>query len=51
MWMVQILSLIHIYCKYRNFDGVVIVCARFQDNEVQELMSSDIPVVTIDYVH
>ena len=39
------------HCKYRNFDGVVIVCARFQDNEVQELMSSDIPVVTIDYVH
>ena len=39
------------HCKYRNFDGVVIVCARFQDNEVQELMSSDIPGVTIDYVH
>ena len=39
------------HCKYRNFDGVVIVCARFQDNEVQELMSSDIPVVTIDYIH
>ena len=39
------------HCKYRNFDGVVIVCARFQDNEVQELMNSDIPVVTIDYIH
>lgn len=39
------------HCKYRNFDGVVIVCADFQDSEVQELMSSDLPVVTIDYIH
>lgn len=39
------------HCRYRNFDGVVIVCADFQEQNVQELMSSDIPVVTIDYVH
>lgn len=39
------------HCKYRNFDGVVIVCADFQNSEVQELMNSDLPVVTIDYIH
>ena len=45
------------HCKYRNFDGVVIVCARFQDNEVQELMSSDIDYIIsmghkkIAYIH
>lgn len=39
------------HCKYRDFDGVVIVCADFQNNEVQELMNSDLPVVTIDYIH
>lgn len=39
------------HCRYRNFDGVVIVCASFEKPEVQELMSSKLPVVTIDYVH
>ena len=39
------------HCKYRNFDGVVIVCADFQSSNVQELMNSDLPVVTIDYIH
>ena len=39
------------HCKYRNFDGVVIVCADFQNSDVQELMNSDLPVVTIDYMH
>lgn len=39
------------HCKYRNFDGVVIVCAEFQAPEVTELMSGKLPVVTIDYVH
>ncbi|MGN0351168.1 MAG: LacI family DNA-binding transcriptional regulator [Roseburia sp.] len=39
------------HCKYRNFSGVVIVCADFRDPEVLELMEQDLPVVTIDYVH
>lgn len=40
------------HCRYRNFAGVAIVCARdFNDPEVQELMNSDLPVVTIDYIH
>lgn len=39
------------HCKYRNFEGVVIVCADFNDPDVMELMNRDLPVVTIDYVH
>ncbi len=39
------------HCRYRNFEGIVIVCADFDDAEVRELMNSDLPVVTIDYVH
>ncbi len=39
------------HCKYRNFDGIVIVCVDFREPGVQELISSDIPVVTIDYVN
>ncbi|MBO5070734.1 MAG: LacI family DNA-binding transcriptional regulator [Roseburia sp.] len=40
------------HCRYRNFAGVAIVCANdFNDPEVQKLMNSDLPVVTIDYVH
>ena len=39
------------HCKYRNFDGVGIVCARFDEPEVQELLQSNIPIVTVDYVY
>lgn len=39
------------HCRYRNFDGVVIVCAVFTEQQVIELMDSELPVVTIDYVH
>lgn len=39
------------HCRYRNFDGVVIVCCDFNAPEVVELMKSDMPVVTVDYVH
>ena len=39
------------HCRYRNFEGVVIVCADFEDPGVVELMNSELPVVTIDYVH
>lgn len=37
------------HCKYRNVDGVVIACVNFYDPQVQELVSSTIPVVTIDH--
>lgn len=36
--------------RYRGFDGVIIACVDFADPEVYELIQSDIPVVTIDYV-
>lgn len=39
------------HCRYRNFDGVIIVCAEFGAANVEELMNGKIPVVTIDYVH
>lgn len=38
-------------CRYRNFDGVVIVCVDFRNSKVQELLNSGIPMVTIDYIH
>lgn len=37
------------HCEYRHFDGVCIVCADFESEEVIKLVNSDIPVVTIDY--
>ncbi len=37
------------HCRYRNVDGVCVVCANFYSPEVVELLSSDIPVVTIDH--
>lgn len=38
------------HCLYRNVDGVVIACVDFQDPQVQELVDSGIPLVTIDHV-
>lgn len=37
------------HCRYRNVDGVVVVCANFYAPEVIELVNSNIPVVTIDH--
>lgn len=38
------------HARYRGFDGVVIACVDFMEPEVLELVQSDMPVVTIDYV-
>ena len=38
------------HCKYRNCDGVVIANVDFTDLTVMELVNSEIPVVTIDYL-
>lgn len=38
------------HSRYRGFDGVVIACVNFYDPEVEELVRSEIPVVTIDHV-
>ncbi len=37
------------HCRYRNVDGVCVVCADFYSPEVISLATSDIPVVTIDH--
>ncbi|MDR0885548.1 MAG: LacI family transcriptional regulator [Clostridiales Family XIII bacterium] len=37
------------HCKYRGFDGVMIVCMDMRDAEVRELAESDLPIVAIDY--
>ncbi len=37
-------------CKHKGVDGVVIACIDFDDPEVTDLIQSNIPVVTIDYV-
>jgi LacI family transcriptional regulator len=39
------------HCRYRNFAGVVIVCAEYSDPEVVELLNSGFPIVTIDCVY
>ncbi|WRS27196.1 LacI family DNA-binding transcriptional regulator [Oscillospiraceae bacterium MB08-C2-2] len=38
------------HCRYRNCDGVVIASVTFDDPMVLELVQSDIPTITIDYV-
>lgn len=38
-------------CRYRGFDGVLIACVDFEEEQVRELMQSDIPVVAIDYTY
>lgn len=38
------------HSRYRGVDGVVIVCADFYDDQVEELVKSEIPLVTIDHI-
>ena len=38
------------HAMYRGFDGVVIACVDFFDPQVDELINSTIPVVTIDHI-
>jgi DNA-binding LacI/PurR family transcriptional regulator len=38
------------HSRYRGVDGVVIACVDFEDEAIRELVNSEIPVVTIDYV-
>lgn len=38
------------HSRYRAFDGIVIACIDFNNPEVIELVNSDIPLVTIDYM-
>ncbi len=38
------------HCRYREVDGVCLACIRFDDEEVLNLIRSDLPLVTIDCV-
>lgn len=38
------------HSRYRGVDGVVIACVDFGDDEILELIRSDVPVVTIDHI-
>ena len=37
------------HCRYRNVDGVCVVCAGYEDPGLHELVHSDLPCVTIDF--
>jgi LacI family transcriptional regulator/LacI family purine nucleotide synthesis repressor len=37
------------HCRYRGVDGVFICCENFYNEEIQTLVKSDIPIVTIDH--
>lgn len=39
------------YCREHDVDGVIVVSCDFFTDDVQELMRSDIPCVTIDHVY
>ena len=38
------------HCIYRNVDGVLAACVDFSAPEMQNLLESEIPVVSVDYV-
>jgi len=38
------------HCIYRNVDGVLAACVDFSAPEMQNLLGSEIPVVSVDYV-
>lgn len=38
------------HARYRRCDGVIIVTADFNDEEIIELVKSEVPVVTIDHI-
>ena len=37
------------HARYRRVDGMAIICADFYDPMIQELVRSDVPVVTLDH--
>ncbi|MCD8336743.1 MAG: LacI family transcriptional regulator [Lachnospiraceae bacterium] len=38
------------YCRFRQVDGVLIACTDFYNADVQALIRSEVPVVTLDHV-
>lgn len=39
------------YCRYRGYDGVIIMSSGYREEGLTELIRSEIPAVTIDYVY
>ena len=39
------------HCKYRGVDGVVVACADFESEEMEELVTCELPVVVFDHVY
>jgi DNA-binding LacI/PurR family transcriptional regulator len=37
------------HCRYRNVDGVLVACVDFYDRDVNALLRSDLPVVSLDF--
>ncbi len=35
-------------CKFKNIDGVILAYVQYQEPQIQELLNSDIPVITVD---
>lgn len=38
------------HCRYRNVDGVCVMCGDFFSVEMAELVKSDVPLVTVDHL-
>lgn len=38
------------HCRYRNVDGIAMICTDFADPDVYEVVNGDLPLVTIDHV-
>lgn len=36
-------------CRYRGVDGVLVACINYYEDNIQDLIRSDLPVVTIDH--
>lgn len=37
------------YCRYRGYDGIIVMSAGFDDAQLVDLVTSNIPLVTVDY--
>lgn len=37
------------FCRYRNYDGIILMSAGFSESNLMELVDSEIPLVAIDY--
>lgn len=40
-----------VHCKSKQLDGVFLVCADYEQENIKELLNSDLPIVCFDYIH